>query len=102
MSVDALPRPVEPEASAWPRLRLALPHLGAAWPVATAVAAALLFALKVLRVSRGDPTVALAVAQASDKATAFAGLLLQLTPLLIVAVWTSGCFVAASQATTLT
>jgi hypothetical protein len=61
------------------------------WPLTLAAAAVLLFAAKLLRVSRGDVTVALEVAETSDKGAAFLGMVLSSVPLLLVLVWALGC-----------
>lgn len=103
VEIDAVPRSrlaIDAELR-WLGLRHLASPFRRASPAAIAIGAALLFAFKLLRVSRGDTTVALAVAQASDKPAAFAGMLVQLAPLLILAVWTTGCFVAAAAFGTL-
>lgn len=61
------------------------------WPLMLAAAAVLLFAAKLLRVSRGDVTVALEVAEKSDKGAAFLGMVLSSVPLMLVLAWACGC-----------
>jgi hypothetical protein len=97
----APPTTTEPTPDLWWRRPGTLAVAAGAWPVVTAIGAGLLFAFKVLRVTRGDPASALAVAQASDKPAVFAGLLVQLTPLLILGTWTAGCLAAGAQITAL-
>lgn len=69
----------------------------APWAVLAAAAVTAWVPMKMIRAAHGDPTTALAVLEASDKATVVGGLLVLLLPYAVVLAWTACCLSAATD-----
>lgn len=88
---------VTPLGRSWPTLRASLRASAGRLSLFAGALTAALFAVKMLRVARGDPAVALAVAESSAKSAVASGLLVLTAPLLIALVWMLA-WMAARQA----